>query len=450
MPRARASRPSLRRALRLALATALLCLTGVLPAVADDGQAPSFADGAPRLEVTAGAYVHEAFPVAGYPAPTVAVTGALPPGLAFEGGVLSGTPTAVGTFTFTLTATNDHGTASAEVTVDVRPGQPAAPIDLIATPGAGKAHVRFIPPDDNGSPVTGYEVRVGEGAWQPLTTTADGAARRGTVTGLTNGREVYIAVRAVNAVGAGDASAYVPVTPSAPPVAPLPAPTAVEGISSVTVSWQASTAEDVTGYTVLSSGSARCDVGPEVTSCVVGVEVGASITFRVVVHTAWGDSEPSPPSAPVAGMPPTFPQAPPSLGGVTTMLVESVLGSIVPNTGVWLTGGGFLPNSTVAVGIYSEPRLLAMTTADAGGNIRVAITVPGDLPLGRHTLVAIGVDHSGQTRVVSAPITVVAPGEMLAATGVPPAPLVAVSLLLVLAGVGALRASHRMARSSRA
>ncbi|HEV7237840.1 MAG TPA: putative Ig domain-containing protein [Thermoanaerobaculia bacterium] len=46
----------------------------------------------------------------GTPPYTLTVTsGALPPGLTLVGGILSGTPTATGTFTFTVTATDDNG-----------------------------------------------------------------------------------------------------------------------------------------------------------------------------------------------------------------------------------------------------------------------------------------------------------------------------------------------------
>src|ERR1019366_539820 len=42
----------------------------------------------------------------GFPAPTITESGALPSGVTFNAGVLSGTPTASGTFPITFTASN--------------------------------------------------------------------------------------------------------------------------------------------------------------------------------------------------------------------------------------------------------------------------------------------------------------------------------------------------------
>jgi len=59
------------------------------------------------------------FIATGSPAPIWSVTGELPPGLTFENGLLSGTPTTAGNFTFTVTASNTEGTDSLIVTVAV-------------------------------------------------------------------------------------------------------------------------------------------------------------------------------------------------------------------------------------------------------------------------------------------------------------------------------------------
>jgi PKD repeat protein len=62
--------------------------------------------------------------VAGFPAPTFATTGTLPPGLALSpSGRLSGAPTVPGTWTFTVTASNFVDAASGDVTVTVRETQ---------------------------------------------------------------------------------------------------------------------------------------------------------------------------------------------------------------------------------------------------------------------------------------------------------------------------------------
>jgi Putative Ig domain len=55
---------------------------------------------------------------------TFSATGTLPPGLTLDpSGVLSGTPTATGTYHFTITVTNGFGdTASQDYTVTINPG----------------------------------------------------------------------------------------------------------------------------------------------------------------------------------------------------------------------------------------------------------------------------------------------------------------------------------------
>lgn len=69
-----------------------------------------------------------AFTVTGDPAPAVALeAGSLPPGLSMDGaGVVSGTPTQIGVFTFTVTATNESGVAKlvdVKITVKGAPAQ---------------------------------------------------------------------------------------------------------------------------------------------------------------------------------------------------------------------------------------------------------------------------------------------------------------------------------------
>ncbi|MCL2294854.1 MAG: putative Ig domain-containing protein, partial [Spirochaetes bacterium] len=48
-------------------------------------------------------------------------TGSLPPGMSFNDGVISGTPTAAGTHSFTVTATNDAGTHSGTLNLTIHP-----------------------------------------------------------------------------------------------------------------------------------------------------------------------------------------------------------------------------------------------------------------------------------------------------------------------------------------
>lgn len=94
-------------------------------------EAPAFTSGAPPAGTYGGAYSHT-FAGTGLPAPAFSVSaGALPPGLALDGpsGVLTGTLTAAGTYTFTVTAANGvNPAATQEVSISVAP----APLTITA------------------------------------------------------------------------------------------------------------------------------------------------------------------------------------------------------------------------------------------------------------------------------------------------------------------------------
>ena len=77
--------------------------------------APAFTSGTPPLTGSIGTPYSFTFTASGYPAPTFAATGNLPPGLTFSSttGALTGTPTQNGSFTFTITATG-YGTPAAQ------------------------------------------------------------------------------------------------------------------------------------------------------------------------------------------------------------------------------------------------------------------------------------------------------------------------------------------------
>ncbi len=104
----------------------------------------------------------------------------------------------------------------------IAPVTPTAPAIVSAAPGDGSAVIAFDPPARPGTTlVSGYEVSTDGGAhWHAITTTAGSAgALDTTLSGLTNGSTYTVLVRAVNAGGAGEASAPVSVTPRATAVA---------------------------------------------------------------------------------------------------------------------------------------------------------------------------------------------------------------------------------------
>ncbi len=85
---------------------------------------------------------------------------------------------------------------------------PGAPTGVAATPGSGQASVTWSPAPDGGSPVTGYTATATPGG-----ASCQAATSSCTISGLTNGSDYQITVRATNTLGTGPASAPVTVRP---------------------------------------------------------------------------------------------------------------------------------------------------------------------------------------------------------------------------------------------
>lgn len=87
--------------------------------------APTITNAALSVPIAINTSYHFTYTATGYPAPTFSVTtGALPPGMTLSSaGVLSGSPTQLGSYTGTITATNSVSTASQSFTITVQAGQ---------------------------------------------------------------------------------------------------------------------------------------------------------------------------------------------------------------------------------------------------------------------------------------------------------------------------------------
>ena len=130
---------------------------------------------------------------------------------------ISGTPTASGTFNYSIPLTGGCGSVNATgtITVTTAPAAtvPDAPTSVVATAGNASASVAFVAPSSTGgSVITGYTVTSSPGG-----ITAMGTTSPINVTGLTNGTAYTFTVVATNAVGNSVASAAsAGVTPAAP------------------------------------------------------------------------------------------------------------------------------------------------------------------------------------------------------------------------------------------
>ena len=133
------------------------------------------------------------------------------------------------TYLVVLRAVNGLGNGDASEAVAFTPFTvPDAPSSLKPAGDDGGVTVAFVEPADNGSAITNYEYRIDDGAWTPFSPAQSSSPV--VLGGLTNGVQIAIELRAVNAAGVSVSAGAVNVTPVAEPswVATVPdAPTNV-------------------------------------------------------------------------------------------------------------------------------------------------------------------------------------------------------------------------------
>lgn len=190
--------------------------------VTPDGVSPIFTNASPPTNLTVGSPVNYTFAASGEPAPTFGVTGNLPPGLNLNSttGVLSGTPTQVGTFETIVTASNGiepdvdtetitfsvsaQSTPSPTNPINPSPGvlvPPGAPQNISVVTDANQATVTWQAPANPGSTaINGYRADVNPGS---EVCEVDQTQNRCTFTGLEEGETYRFRVQARNSVGFG-------------------------------------------------------------------------------------------------------------------------------------------------------------------------------------------------------------------------------------------------------
>ena len=177
-------------------------------------------------------------------------------------------------------ATGTCSAWSGTLTVTV-PGPPEQPDAPTLTPGDGQLTVTWTAPAENGSPLTGYNLRYQadtDTVWTSHTHTGTDTAA--TITGLTNGTAYTVQVRAVNARGNSPWSDGATASPAAFLAAPtgLSAPMVSDG--NHTVRWQPS--PGATCYKLAASS----DGGQTWTTTQTGEDTYYK-TFSAVPHGTW-------------------------------------------------------------------------------------------------------------------------------------------------------------------
>ncbi len=132
-------------------------------------------------------------------------------------------------YTFEVRATNAVGAGEAATASATPAGTPPAPT-VTADAGDEIVTLTWTSNGDNGSPITGWHVRTGDGEWVDLAADATGHV----VSNLVNGTAYTFEMRATNAMGDG-AVATESATPAAVPSAPEVSVAGNDG--EITLSW---------------------------------------------------------------------------------------------------------------------------------------------------------------------------------------------------------------------
>jgi titin len=215
-------------------------------------------------------------------------------------------------YSLQVRAVNAAGVSPESNIVTVAPASAPPRPSVSVTAGDSSVSVSYALSGDGGSPVTRMEYSLDGDTWIDTATLSSPFA----LTGLTNGTEVSVQVRAINAIGTGQASTVAKATPRTVPGAPT-AVSAASNTGSLTVSWTAPASTGgsaVTGYTARAYTDATATTviascTTATTSCTItGLTNGTSYYVDVTATNVAGSG---PASAPrTTGTPLVRPSAP--------------------------------------------------------------------------------------------------------------------------------------------
>ncbi|HEU5111120.1 MAG TPA: fibronectin type III domain-containing protein, partial [Micromonosporaceae bacterium] len=187
-------------------------------------------------------------------------------------------------YAFTVVSVNERGASSKPSPVSgtvvpfTRPGEPEGLTATTVQDQAGAVRVAWRPPPDNGRPITRYVVTAGGGS-------RDVTDPEVTLTGLGNGRDVTVRVKAVNEAGDGAEASTTARTVAAPTVT-------VTGASSehtsVTVNFRVNDGGGTTTCTLAVQGAASAS-GDCARLSVSGLKPSTSYAYTLTARNAAGN-----------------------------------------------------------------------------------------------------------------------------------------------------------------
>jgi hypothetical protein len=353
-------------------------------------------------------------------------------------------------------------TAYACDAVDEEPvlAAPLAPVDVAARAGDRTITVTYNEDYADGvAQADSWEYRIGAGDWTPVAADySDQGGMEFTLSGLVNGTSYTIRVRGVSD-SAGPGAPSAPVTKA--PFRPIGAPASVHattGPAEVAITWTPPSAAGtfgLAGYEAVLMASFEeyggevytCETKPGVRSCTVPAMPG-DFDYAAVVYAVDTEGNRGEGSGTEVGVVPAPAEVPSSDGELEAP--SATTGGVEAGEQVTFSGSGYAPFSLVTLLVYSEPQVIGTVRTDADGAFTATVTLPEGLPGGRHTLVAAGLDPSGQMRYMTLPITVTAVAvavDQLAYTGADVTGPAIGGLAAVLVGSGLHVASRRRGAS---